>query len=248
MHIKMQTTMRIVPQQAQPKTYVARRWGDEVLVRQAGLTVANVGSNFQPLQLLPVRETDAGEYIDNSGTYSAIVNSVKLTHDDVMRVEAMQPNDGVGIKQKMQWWCYPGAGTRPAWCKSPKNSAGEYIYDYSNSPVVYWGTIAIGGRPIQIDSIKTIVVKLSAEPKERPVRMGRVVCFRKSQWGVDPSAHPHIIQEQAGAGNDNVYIGYPKGTIRAPLFDPRDWEFTGKYQPTAYYIPMDWLIEERSEQ
>jgi hypothetical protein len=226
-----------------------RKWGDPVLVQQAGLSVklledlGFVPSNFQPVPLLPVREDANGNYIDNSGTWSAIANSIIYQREDVDRIAAMQDTSGgYTIKQKMQWWCWPGKGVRPAWCNSDKDAEGNYIYDYSNSPVVYWGTIAIGGRPLQIDKQQSITIKLPEEPSARSVLMGRVVCFRKSQFGqVTPQTHSHLIQAQAGAGKNDVYISEPKGNIYALLPDPRDWDFAGAYRPTAFYIPMDWL-------
>jgi len=209
----------------------ARNWGDPILVEQAGLSAELVGSNFNPLPLYCFN-TKTGEW---SGTWSAVANSLKIPRADLDKLIAMQPKESdPTLNQRMNWLIYNGFAERPMWTK------GQGSWD--TTPEAYYGTIVFGDNYVKIDDEKTFTTKLPNESSARPVKMNRLVCFRKSDWGVTNETHPWLIHRGTEVDNNDVLNVYPKGgTIWSPLWSPLDWDFAGAFQPDSFWIPSDWI-------
>jgi hypothetical protein len=211
------------------KLYRALNWGDEPLVKQAGLSALFVGSNFNPLPIF-----------SNSGTWSAIVNALIIPREDVDRlIELQVPEDDFPVANKMNWLVYDGYNTRPYWCKGGG--------DWKTAPKIWWGTILFGGQLVLTDGDATFFTKLPEEDAPRDVPMKRLVCFRKSDWGKKHITHPWLIQKATQVDHKNKYSDVPRGFIYSPLWSPLDWDFAGGQQPDAFYIPTDWLKPYKEE-
>lgn len=215
------------------KLYRALNWGDEPLVKQAGLSALfkhdngkMVGSNFNPLPIF-----------SNSGTWSAIVNSLIIPREDVDRLIKLQVPEGeFSTANKMNWLVYDGFNVRPYWCKGGG--------DWKTAPKIWWGTILFGGQLVLTDGDATFFTKLPEEDAPRDVPMKRLVCFRRSDWGKTHATHPWLIQKATQVDHKNRYSDMPRGFIYSPLWSPLDWDFAGSQQPDAFYIPADWLKPE----
>ena len=207
------------------KFYRARNWGDPILVEQAGLSaeVAKT-SNFNPLPLW-----------SDSGTWSAITNALIIPRDDIERLVDLQVQDTMKLKNKMNWLVYSGYAKRPYWCSE--------LGEWNTTPQIWWGTILFGGQLVLTDGDETFFTKLPEEQKKRRVPMKRIVCFRKLDWGVTHDTHPWLIQLATEVDHRDRFNSTPKGAhIYSPLWSPLDWDYAGKHQPKAFYVPTDWLI------
>ena len=206
-----------------------RSWGDEILVRQAGLSALFVlkngkkrGSNFNPLPLW-----------SNSGTWSAIDNFLVIPRAEVDKLVALQVVDGTDVKQKMNWLVFGGKYDRPYWTDGKG--------DWQTAPEICWGTIAFGGQLVLTDGDASFTTKMPEENIEREVPMKRLVCFRRRDWGVTHDTHPWLIQRATQVDHKDQFSDTPKGVIYSPLWSPLDWDFPGRFKPGAFYLPLDWL-------
>jgi hypothetical protein len=206
-----------------------RSWGDEILVRQAGLSALYVlkngkkrGSNFNPLPLWT-----------GSGVWSAIDNFLVIPRADVDKLIALQVADETKVEQKMNWLVYDRKYDRPYWTDGKG--------DWKTAPDICWGTIAFGGQLVLTDGDATFTTKMPEENTEREIPMKRLVCFRGRDWGVTHDSHPWLIQRATQVDHKDQFSDTPKGVIYSPLWSPLDWDFPGKYKPMAFYLPLDWL-------
>jgi len=215
--------------------YRVRKWGDPVMVKQGFDTAFINGTNFQAV----------GLWNDATKDFGGVSNYLRIPHADVMRLRDMQRPDKYPRDQKMQWL------------------AGEYrgrIYmlenrddNWPDCAFIRWGTILFGGAFVKIDRIVTFPVKFPQESVKRAAMMGRVACFRRSDWA-RPLADLYnegLVQRCYCAGRDkaagieNIFTDSPKGIVYSPVWSPLDWTFTqpGKPQPTSFWTAMEWLEE-----
>jgi len=215
----------LAPLPANTKLYRTRNWGDPILVKQAGLSakVAKT-SNFNPLPLW-----------SNSGDWSAVVNSLIIPREDIDRLMKLQVDDGLPIKNKMNWLIWPDHDVRPYWCGDGSG--------WEKAPKIYWGTISFGNQLVLTDRDDTFTTKLPQENEARPVPMKRLVCFTKWDWDKTHETHPWLIQQATEVDGNDKFGDKPKGIIYSPLWSPLDWDFYSAYRPQAFYLPTDWLIE-----
>ena len=210
------------------KLYRVRRWGDPVLVEQAGLSVNVVGTtNFQAV----------GLYNKVTG-WGGVTNCLYIPRTDIDRLIMLQVEDDYEDKranwraQKMNWLC--------------KERGTIYFGtdDWMNALSIRWGTIAIGGNIVQIEAVEDIQVSTRGDTVKRWRKMGRLAGFRRTDW-----AKPLPILLERGLVHrcycayypDDTFGDSPKGIIYSPFWSVLDWDFSGQAQPGALYIPMDWL-------
>ncbi|HLO14028.1 MAG TPA: hypothetical protein VK206_04305 [Anaerolineales bacterium] len=224
------------------KLYRVLKWGDSILVHQAGLTTTTLTtkspSNFQAVGLW---SPEAG--------WGGVTNFIRISHDEVMNLAAMQLEDEFELKkpgwdkdsnmekwrsQKMNWLC--------------KDDGTIYmVHDeektWTSAPFVRWGTIALGGNLVQVEGFETVQIKLRSESSERRVAMARLKGFRASDWDrpLDDLLSEGLVHRCFCAYRGNKFGDSPKGIVYSPFFSMSDWDFAGKARPTALYIPMEWL-------
>ena len=232
--------------------YRVRKWGDEIVVREAGLSTSLIGtSNFQAV----------GLHNKSNYTFGGVSNFLRIPLADVTRLRAMQvednfkdkkPEPGAWLQQKMNWLI--------------KNSGTIYFY-FHHSPSVYpsdyveWGTIELGNNMCTVEDIEVLKVRMR-DGAIRTRRMARLAGFRKGDWGrlLDiqgrklPDFDQNLAAMLASGIVNRCYCAYmgddigdsPKGIVYSPFWSPRDWIFIGPSKPQveAFYIPEDWLIKE----
>jgi hypothetical protein len=218
--------------QVKNKLYRVKRWGDPVLVKQAGLSVDIVGTtNFQAV----------GLYNKVTG-WGGVTNFLNIPRRDIDRLIALQVEDNYEDKvadwrsQKMNWLC--------------KTKGTIYFTggaaDWKTAQSIRWGTIAIGGNVVQIEGVEDMLIATRGETRKQWRPMARLAGFRKTDWA---RPLPELLEQGLA---HRCYCSYfpndtfgdsPKGIIYSPFWNPLDWLFIGpsKPQPKAFYLPMDWL-------
>lgn len=225
--------------------YRLRKWGDPIMVSQAGLDVNVVRTtNFQAIGLFN-KETGWG----------GVTNFLNIPRGDINRLIAMQvedefkekrPEPGAWLTQKMNWLFDEEKGS---------------IYfrgDWKTSESVRWGTIGLGGNVVAVEGVEELFVATRGDTRKRWRNMGRLAGFRKTDWsrlfddkGVKVPNFEWELQKLVRDGlvhlcncayyPNNVFGPSPKGVIYSPFWSPLDWDFSGTLQPQAFYVCMDWL-------
>lgn len=224
-----------------------RKWGDPIMVGQAGLSTLLVGTtNFQA----------TGLYNKSTQEFGGVSHFLRIPQADVKKLAAMQVEDDFVDKkdgwstqygmevwrvQKMNWLC--------------KSKGTIYFYfhhasegHWSNLSYIEWGTIALGWNYVTVEDVETLIVRVPEERIPRKREMARLAGFRQSDWD-------RPLQELLACGLvHRCYCAYwgddigdsPKGIVYSPFWSPRDWQFIGQgqAQPSNFYIPMDWLIRD----
>jgi hypothetical protein len=211
------------------KMYRIRRWGDPEML-QYGFDVNQVNTtNFQAVGLFN-KETGFG----------AVTNYLYMLRDDIDNLQKMQFDQAVegknaSKKGKMDWLC--------------EHRGKIYMYDketddWQTAPKIRWGTVAIGGNLVQVDGFEEMELQLRGGG--HPVamhKMARLVGFRKTDWArpLNELLAEGLVHRCYCAYKDNRFGDSPKGTVYSPLFSPLDWDFNGAKQPSAFYLPMEYL-------
>ncbi|HET9913326.1 MAG TPA: hypothetical protein VFQ13_15630 [Anaerolineales bacterium] len=224
--VKWQDSLLRVPGS---RLYRVRKWGDPVMLRY-GFDVNKVNTtNFQAV----------GLYNDGNKEFGAVSNFIRISHEEVMRLKAMQIEDNYVAKikdwrsQKMTWLCKP-RGT---------------IYFFGNpsdvwqsAPQINWGTLALGGNLVQVVGTQIIRAKMRDGTK-RDVKMARLQGFTASDWGrpLDDLLAEGLVHRCFCAYKNNNFGDSPKGIVYSPFYSPRGRDFAGLAEANALYIPTEWL-------
>lgn len=211
------------------KLYRVRKWGDPVMVAY-GFDVNQINtSNFQAVAL----------YNNGNKEFGAVSNFIRISHDDVMRLKALQIDDDYESKrsdwhsQKMNWLC--------------KFRGTIYMFDndsdqWQTAPYIRWGTLALGGNLVQVLGTDSIRAKMR-DGTTRKVEMARLKGFARADWSrpLDDLLAEGVVHRCFCAYENNHFGDSPKGIIYSPFYSPQDWDFTGTAKATALYIPVEWL-------
>lgn len=218
--------------QVKTKTYRVKRWGDPVLIEQAGLSVNLVGtSNFQAV----------GLYNKVTG-WGGVTNFLNIPRVDINKLINLQVEDDYEEKQpdwrrqKMNWLCKT-RGTIYF-------TGGAIGWDRAQS--VRWGTIALGGNLVQKDGVEDMLISTRGDSVKRWRPMARLNGFRKTDWSksLNELIESGLVHRcYCAYFPDDKFGDSPKGIIYSPFWSPLDWNFIGpsKSQPGAFYLPDDWL-------
>jgi hypothetical protein len=190
-------------------------------------SVKLIGStNFQVVPL----------YCPEEPTWSATTKWQRLERSDVDALASLQYDDpDWTIKQKMNWLIYSGKHVRPMWC--------DGLGDWDTAPYIRAGVQVWGGQWVEV-SARTYQFRTSYpnDPTIKYRTMRRVTPFCRADWGKSHATHPHLINRATAAGNNDVYIDAPRGTIYVPAcFSPSDFLLYGRIPVEAWYIPDEWL-------
>jgi len=213
--------------------YRLRKWGDPIMVREAGLDVNIMGtSNFQAI----------GLYNKLTG-FGGVTNFLHIYRGDIDRLAALQVEDDYVDKiadwrdQKMRWLIKP---------KGTIYFGTDDGERWQDADFIEWGTIGLGNNYVAVEGFETFMVKVPDEDKPRMRYMARLAGFRKTDWG-------RPLAELLAAGLvHRCYCAYkpyndigdsPKGIVYSPFWSPLDWDFAGNAQPQALYVPFEWLEE-----
>lgn len=213
--------------QPTPPLYRLRVWGDPILVQEAGLSVSIAGTtNFQAI----------GLYNQVTG-WGGVSNHLTIPRADIDRLIALQVEDEYEDKrddwrsQKMNWLC--------------KEEGTIYFKgDWRTSSEINWGTIGLGNNLVQVEDVEDMLIATKNDPRKRLRRMGRLVGFRRADWGkpLKELLETGLVHRCYCAYKGDVLGDTPKGIVYSPFWSPLDWDFAGTAQPEAFYLPMDWMV------
>lgn len=202
-----------------------RKWSSTGVMSDAGFDVNKVGStNFQAVKV----------WNDGDRTFGGVTSFLRIPRAEVYKLLAMQTADDYDVNRKLEWLCsYRGS---------------IYMYEilgdsWQTANSIRWGTIAIGGNLVQVERYETITVG------GQVFNMARLRGFRRSDWG---RPRDELIAEGLVHRCYCAYIrpvpnsfgDSPKGIVYSPFFSPLDYDYAGTKQPTALYLPVDWLEPE----
>ena len=211
------------PAAPEGRRYRVRRWGDPVLVEEAGLSVSIVGTtNFQAV----------GLYNKVTG-WGGVSNFLHIPASDFEELRMLQVEDDYQDKrdnwlaQKMNWLCKP-EGT---------------IYFTGDDLRFRWGTIALGNNYVTVDGFEDMLISTRGETSKRVRKMARLRSFRKTDWykSLTYLFNMGLVHRCYCAYAGDKLGDTPKGIIYSPFWSPLDWDFSGTGQPDAFYLPLDWL-------
>jgi hypothetical protein len=205
--------------------YKVKTWGEPIMVQQGFDWHQIKSTNFQAVKL----------FIED-GSCGGVTSFLRIPREDINKLQNLQVADNYKTKQKMEWLCsYRGS-----------------IYMYENehdswetSPIIRWGTIALGGNLVMVEDIVKMVAG-TPDGIRREMQMARLVSFRKTDWGKTWETHPHLVHRAYCAYKNNQFGDSPKGIVYTPLFSPLDWDFVGIQHPKAWYLPLEWLEKQGS--
>jgi hypothetical protein len=141
----------------------------------------------------------------------------QLGKTDIQRLRAMQVEDVASRDAKMNWLVYPGDYVRPCW-----TGIDGVGWNAANSIRV--GACVYTNQLVMVDQVQTMRVKVPNSAEMRDMEMGRLVTFKKSDWGKTYASHPWLVQHVTGVHDDNVHNETPKGEVFLPLLDPLEFD------------------------
>lgn len=238
---------RVVTLRPTYQLYRLRRWGDPVLVTEAGASVELVNtSNFQAIGLYN-RYTEWG----------GVSNFLNISRADIDQLISMQVEDEYEDKvedwrsQKMNWLCKE---------RGTIYFTGDGVPDWRTASSIRWGTIGLGNNIVAVEGLEDMLVRTRGETKKRWRQMAKLAGFRKSDWnqlfdekGEKAPNFDNALASLVSLGLvHRCYCAYagnrlgdsPKGIVYSPFWSPLDWEFIGpaQPQPSAFYVPVTWLM------
>lgn len=191
-----------------------------------------------------------------AGTWSAISNFTRLTSADLYNVARLQLlefdrrsysdaqlvamkdqllQDGYTLQQKMGW-LYGSTTGKPGtvmWGSGDWWQATEGRY----------GTMVNGGQLVAVKKApRVFTVTMPNHDKPEPVPMREVLPFSRADFGTPHASKPWLTQWATVANLGNVYGEYIRGHVACPVgLNPQEFDFSGAFVPTHYYLPEVWL-------
>ena len=215
------------------KLYKVRKWGDPIMVRY-GFDVDQAGTtNFQAV----------GLYNDGNRQFGAISNYIRLPHEDVLRLKAMQIEDEYEAKGKIKDW----RKQKMKWLCKARGTIYFYYHhasqgDWETLSYIEWGTLALGGNLVQVEGTEVVHAKMR-NGMDGDVEVARLKGFGPFDWDrpLDDLLAEGLVHRCFCAYKSNHFGDTPKGIVYSPFYSPQYWEFPGGLRPTALYIPVEWL-------
>jgi hypothetical protein len=190
-----------------------------------------IDSNFQVIRLCYEFENGDIQLTDSVSYF------LKLDRSAINHLVTLQfPQLNGTVEQKMNWLYAPSG--RPYFGDSQ---------DWRSAETMKWGQLLFGGEKVMIDAQKTASIRLPNSPGKTNMLLGRVVCYRKTDWGkYSHDTAPHLIQQCSAVHiPGNTYNPTPNGwTIYSPIWSPLDYPAAGESKVVAFWVPMDWLCQD----
>lgn len=195
-----------------------KKWGSDAIMIQDGFDVNQVEtSNFQAVKA----------YAKGVG-FGGVSNFLRIPHNEVLKLLAMQIPDNYTYDQKLEWLC--------------SHRGSIYMYenetdDWRTAPTVRWGTITLGGNLVQVEGYETII------DQGTPYRMAKLKGFTPADWArpLNDLLAEGLVHRAYCAYKNNQFGDSPKGVVYTPFFSPQYYDFAGTAQPSHLYIPDKWL-------
>lgn len=139
-----------------------------------------------------------------------------LTPNDVQRLRAMQYPQHFTVDEKMNRLIFQGEYIHPMWTNDELNG-------WKTAAEVRNGACVYTNQKVLIDKYATLKAKVPGQTYDGYRKMGRLVCFKKTDWGKTFAEAPHIIHHMTGVSTGNVHHENPLGEIFIPILDPNDF-------------------------
>lgn len=143
-------------------------------------------------------------------TWSANELFSELTHDELMKIKALQIADEYSVDTKMGWLTN-GGPTGTKWI-SPMRLPDGGDWRTANRIQMIGATYA--GEKVEV--IDRQEKTISFNGKTETVWMVRINTFKPSDWGKTWFTHPHLVQRVTAVDSGDGVIK-PKGIIYLPL-------------------------------
>ena len=165
----------------------------------------NVPSNFGYVQV----------HVPGLGEGSVTIFTT-LTPGDVLRLRAMQYSQYFSVDEKMNRLIYPGKYVHPMWTND-ENNGWQTAAEVRNGACVYTN------QKVCVDKYATLTARVPGQSYNQPRAMGRLVCFKKTDWDKTYATHPWLIHHYTGVSTGNQHSENPLGEIFIPILDPADF-------------------------
>lgn len=215
--------------------FVARPWGDGIMVAEAGLSTSAEYFNTSNFQVIPVLVPQTATFSATAGNHS-YYSKAKGDFDAIWK---LQPADG---------------RTQEAMF-NPIIQAGNYIKTWWTNSVNGWdavdewvaGSQCWGGQMFAA-TLQTFPITTSLPNKPKATYLFRKIYpFRREHFALSFETHPWLINKYTVAfrkPKENTYSETFNGLERFIPFqclDPRDFKFAGSKVP-EYFIPERWCV------
>jgi len=160
-------------------------------------------------------------WVPGLGTGSVSIYTI-MQRADIDRLYAMQYDQQATAAQKMNFLIYAGMYVRPCWT-AEKGADGNWL-DWRTSPTARVGACIYTNQLVMVDKIEMMKVKYPNQGYDAYMQMGRLVCFKKTDWGKTYATNPELIHHVTGVHDNNIHNEYPFGEVFLPLFDPVDFD------------------------
>lgn len=165
----------------------------------------------------------------------SIAITTTISAADVLKLRDMQYAQALTVDQKMNTLIYAGKYVRPMWT----NVDG---LGWKDAPEVRAGACVYTNQKVMIDKFATMRARKPGvtQTGDENRYMGRLVCFKPSDWGKTFSTHPWLIHHFTGVSPSNVHSENPHGEIFIPLFDPAHFRQRPE-SPAPDYVKEYWI-------
>lgn len=153
-----------------------------------------------------------------------------LTHDDMLKIYAMQPTDEYTPDAKMSYLTAWG----DSW-GNPMRVPGGVEWDVA--PLVKMIGAFYAGNPVEVLETKDMLIDYMGAKKI--TTMCRVRSFSRSDFG---TTNPCLVHTMTGVSRDNIYRERVKGIVKLPVALGSDFVFAGGFKPTAWWLKDSWLV------
>ena len=163
----------------------------------------------------------------------------RLNHTEVLKLRDMQIEQTLTKDQIMGKLIYTGKYAQPMWTNDENN-------DWRTSVEVRNGACVYTNQKVLIDRYATLMAKMPGQSYNAMRRMGRLVCFKPTDWGKTYRTHPWLIHHMTGVNSDNVHHENPHGNeIFIPILDPAHFNLTpmNSYVVKEYWIDLEYVTK-----
>lgn len=179
-----------------------------------------------------------------------------LTHDDMLKIHAMQPTDEYTPAQKMSYLCAWGDSwgnpmrvpqpitlkvlnfiARFILSKTLIANATKLVYTWDTAPKVKMIGAFYAGNPVEVLETKDMLIDYMGAKKI--TTMCRVRSFSRSDFG---TTNPCLVHTMTGVSRDNIYRERVKGIVKLPVALGSDFTFAGGFKPAAWWLKDSWLV------
>ena len=212
----------------------ARKWGDPLMIAEAGLSTDEAYFNTSNFQVVPVFVPETGTFSATAGNHSYYSRA----KGDMDAIWNLQPKDGRTQAAVFNPIIYTGNYTSTLWTNSELT--------WKEAPEWVAGSQCYGGQ-LFAATLTTFPFSTSLPNKPKAVyRFRKVFPFRREHFALRYETHPWLINKYTVAFRrpvENTYSEIFNGLERFLPFqclDPHDFKFAGSKVPSGFFIPANW--------